>query len=293
MKQKHRNIIETDPSHFSLSQLKFYAYLIPIAIFMGMPILFIFCNAFKPMDELFAYPPRFYVINPTLDNFQKFFALSGKTAIPASHYLFNSILYTALTMMFSVTLTLYAAYCLSKKRFRLKKAILSANDFALMFVPVAVSIPRYFVIVNLHLEDTIWVHILPLLAMPIGLFLVKQFMDQVPDALIESAQMDGASDFLIIRKIVMPIVMPALATVALLAFQSSWGAVEASNNYINNDSMKTFAFYMSVITSTTGNTVAGQGMAAAASLIMFIPNLILFIILQSRVMNTMAHSGIK
>lgn len=293
MARKHRNVLGIDPPRFQPDQLKFYAYLVPVALFMGLPILFIFCNAFKPMDELFAYPPRFYVIHPTLDNFRKLFALSGETSIPASHYLFNSVLYTALTMLLTVALTLGAAYCLSKKRFLLKRVILGANDFALMFVPVAVAIPRYFVIVRIGLIDTVWVNILPLLAMPVGLFLVKQFMDQVPDALIESAQIDGASDYLILRKIVLPVVVPALATVALLAFQSSWGSLDASNNYLNTDSLKTFAFYMSTISSTTGNTVAGQGMAAAASLIMFVPNIILFIILQSRVMNTMAYSGIK
>ncbi len=296
MKRRRRrrlNVVGIDPAHYDRSQIKFYAYLIPVALFMGLPILFIFCNAFKPMDELFAYPPRFYVINPTWENFSKLFALSGRTIIPASRYLFNSLLYTATTMVLTVFLTLSAAYCLSKKKFKLKKYILGANDFALMFVSVAVAIPRYFVVVNLGLEDTFWVHVLPLLAMPVGLFLVKQFMDQVPDALIESAQIDGASDYTILRKILFPIVSPALATVALLSFQSAWGSVEASNIYVNTDAMKNFAFYLSTITAQSGNTVAGQGIGAAASLILFVPNLILFVILQSRVMNTMAHSGIK
>ncbi len=293
------NAIRIDPAHFERNQLKFLAYLIPIAVLMALPIVFVFCNAFKPTEELFAYPPRFYVIHPTWDNFRRLFRFTSNMSVPVSRFLFNNILYTAITMLLTVVMTLCTAYCLSKKRFKLKNTVLSANNLALMFVPVAVGIPRYFVIVNLHLEDTILVHILPLLAMPIGLFLVKQFMDQIPDALIESACIDGASDYTIVRKIILPMVVPALSTVALLSFQSSWGAVEASSLYTNTDAFKTFGFYMTVltsstnVTSTSGNTVAGQGMAAAAALILFIPNLILFIILQSRVMNTMAHSGIK
>ena len=142
--------------------------------------------------------------------------------------------------------------------------------------------------------DTYWAEILPLIALPVGLFLIKQFVDQVPDSLIEAAYMDGASEWTIYRKVVIPLTKPAIATAAILVFQQVWANLETSNYYINNDSLKNLAFYMNTLTSaSTSNTVAGQGMAAAASLIMFLPNLILFCILQNNVMNTMAPSGIK
>lgn len=294
-RRRHRlkNVIGIDPQRFDRSQLKFYAYLIPIGIITGLPILLIFLNAFKPMDELFAYPPRFFVTNPTLDNFRKLFAVSANTTVPASRYLFNSVVPTLIVVQLTIVITISAAYCLSKKRFKMKNIIFTANTLALMFVPVAVGIPRYFIMVATGMIDSYLAHIVPQLAMPVGLFLVKQFMDQIPDSLIEAAQIDGASDFLIVRKIIMPMVSPALSTVTILAFQSAWNGVEASQIYINNESIKNFAFYMSTLASGTGNAVAGQGTAAAATLIMFLPNLILFIILQSRVMNSMAHSGIK
>lgn len=292
-RRRLKNVIGIDPQRFDRSQLKFYAYLIPIGVITGLPILLIFLNAFKPMDELFAYPPRFFITNPTLDNFRQLFAVSANTTVPASRYLFNSILSTFLVVVLTLVITISAAYCLSKKRFKMKKLIFTANTLALMFVSVAVSIPRYFIMVNTGMIDNYLAHIVPLLAMPVGLFLVKQFMDQIPDSLIEAAQIDGASDFLIVRKIITPMVAPALSTVTILAFQSSWNGVEASQMYINNESLKNFAFYMSTLASGTGNAVAGQGISAAATLIMFLPNLILFIILQSRVMNSMAHSGIK
>jgi multiple sugar transport system permease protein len=134
-------------------------------------------------------------------------------------------------------------------------------------------------------------HILPLIAMPVGLFLVKQFVDQIPDALIEAAVMDGAKDFKIIQKVIIPLVKPALATTVVFTFQASWQSVEASNNFITNETMKTLAFYLNSL--STNNTVAATGMAAAATVILFLPNLIIFIIMQSNVMNTMTHSGIK
>jgi len=166
------------------------------------------------------------------------------------------------------------------------------NTIALMFVPIAVAIPRYLVVANLGLIDNFWVHIVPMLALPVGLFLVKQFVDQVPDALIEAAKIDGANDFIIYRKIVLPQIRPAIATVGILSFQSVWNSVESSAIYINDESLRTFAFYMDTL-SDANNTVAGAGVTAAASMVMFIPNLLIFIFMQSKVMDTMAHSGIK
>lgn len=161
-----------------------------------------------------------------------------------------------------------------------------------MFVPTAVSIPRYLVIKQVGLLDTFWANVIPMLAMPVGIFLVKQFVDQLPNELVESARIDGATDYGILFKIVMPLVKPALATVAILLFQNSWNSMEASNLFINTESLKTFAFYMNSL-SNSGNGVAGMGMAAAAALLMFIPNVVLFILMQSRVMSTMSYSGLK
>ena len=133
--------------------------------------------------------------------------------------------------------------------------------------------------------------------MPVGLFLLKQFIDGIPDEVIEAAQIDGASDVRIYWAIVLPMIMPAIATIAILTFQATWNNAETSTLYVNDESLKSFAFYITTLTATTSsagtNPVAGQGIAAAASLIMFVPNLVIFILLQSQVMNTMAHSGLK
>ncbi|QFT90535.1 Trehalose transport system permease protein SugB [Bacillus sp. THAF10] len=283
-----------NPDRFHRSQLKFYAFLVPLAIFMAMPIVFVFSHAFKPIDELFAYPPRFFVQKPTMQNFIDLMNNTSTSGVPMSRYLFNSISITLIVVFVTVLISTMAGYALSKKRFKLKKTIFEINTLALMFVSAAVVIPRYLLIEKVGLLDTFLVHIFPLIAMPIGLFLVKQFIDQIPNELIEAAQMDGATDFQIFRKIIIPLVKPAIATIAILSFQLVWNNTETSTLFVDNENLKTFAFYMSTLSSaTTGNTVAGQGMAAAASLIMFIPNLIIFIILQSQVMNTMAHSGIK
>ncbi len=284
-----------NPKGFHVSQIKFYFILLPLTIFMLLPMIFIFSNSLKPADELFAYPPRFFVTNPTFKNFTELFSKMTNSGVPVTRYLFNSILITVVTIAASIIVSTTAAYALSKKKFKLKKVLFTINTVALMFVPIAVTIPRFLVIKDLGLIDTFWVHILPMLALPVGLFLIKQFIDGIPDEIIEAARIDGASDVMTYLKIVIPMIIPAIATIAILTFQATWNNSDVSATYINTDSLKTFAFYLSTLTSTSAgsNTVAGQGIAAAAALIMFLPNLIIFLILQSKVMSTMAHSGLK
>ena len=283
--------VKVNPRRFSKSQIPLYLYLIPVAAFMGAPILYIINHAFKPMDELFAFPPRFFVSHPSLINFQNLFSAAAGASIPLSRYVFNSLFVTLVVVALSVFFSSMAGLALSKLKFKLKGTLFEINNAALMFVPVAVTIPRYLTISFGGILDTYLAHILPLLAMPVGLFLIKQFIDQVPDSLLEAAQLEGAGAFTVYRRIILPMIRPAVATGAILEFQLVWNNLETSSLFTSMESIRTLAFYMNTLTSV--NTVAGQGMAAAASLIMFIPNLLLFILLQSSVMNTMAHSGLK
>jgi len=282
-----------NPKKFHPSQLKFYAILIPMALIMVLPMVFIFNHAFKPLNELFVFPPRFFVQRPTLQNFEDLFGGRVAGGLPMSRYLFNSVIVSLVVVLLTIFVSTMAAYALSKKQFKLKGAMFEVNTLALMFVPIAVAIPRYLVVANLGLVDNFLVHILPMIALPVGLFLVKQFIDQLPNELIEAAYLDGANDFQIYWGIVLPLIKPAIATITILSFQAVWNSIETSEIYINSEHLRTFAFYMSTLQSTTGNTVAGAGVAAAASLVMFLPNLIIFILMQKRVMDTMAHSGIK
>ena len=281
-----------NPGKFERSQLKIYIVLLPLVIFMLFPIVFIFCHAFKPMEELFEFPPKFYVKNPTWDNFESLMKSARNAGIPLSKYIFNSLLVTLSVCLGGVVISTMAAFALSKMRFKLRGVIFSANQAALMFVAAAVMIPRYLIISGLQITNTYWAHILPLIAMPVSLFLIKQFVDQVPDALIEAASIDGATPFMIYRRIIIPLIRPAIATGIILSFQQVWANVETSNLYVTTDGMKTLTFYMNTL-ANANNAVQGQGVQAAATLIMFVPNLILFIFMQKDVMNTMAHSGIK
>lgn len=281
-----------NPRKFERSQLKIILAILPLVIFMAMPLIFIINHAFKPMEELFAFPPTFFVKNATLENFTKLIKFSRTSGIPLSRYIFNSLIVTVVTVGLALLLTTMSAFALAKIKFKGRNMLTQINQVAIMFVGTAVLIPRYLVICQMHLIDSLWAHVLPLVAMPVALFLVKQFVEQVPDSLLEAAYMDGATDFKVYYKVILPMIKPAIATAAILVFQQVWTNMETSNYFINDDSMKTLTFYMNTLVNAN-NTVAGQGVSAAATLIMFVPNLALFIILQNKVMNTMASSGIK
>lgn len=283
--------IKVNPTKFHKNQIPLYLYLVPLAILMGAPIVYIICHAFKPMDELYAFPPKFFVSHPSLINFQNLAQTAAGSSVPISRYLFNSLIVTVAVVVLSIVISTMAGFALSKMNFKLKNTIMEINNLALMFVATAVVIPRYLTISATGILDTWFAHILPLIAMPVCLFLIKQFMDGIPNSLIEAAQLEGAGSWTIYRKIILPMVKPAIATGAILAFQAVWNNVETSNLFTSTESIRTLAFYMNTLSGV--GTVQGQGMAAAAALIMFVPNLLLFVIMQSNVMNTMAHSGLK
>lgn len=282
-----------NPTHYSFSQLPYFSVLIPLALVYVLPIVYIFVTAFKPLSELFAFPPKFYAVRPTLDNFRDMVLALSNSTVPFTRYLLNSIISTLMVVVASIVISLYAGYTLAKKHFKAKALLSTINTMAMMFVPVAVTIPRYLVMKEFQVLNTFAALVLPLIAMPVGLFLLTQFISDVPDALIEAAHIDGATEYQIVRRVIAPMVRPALATVAILAFQSSWNAVEPSSTFVDDELLRTFPFYLSTLASSQGSSVAGAGIVSAASLMTFLPNLIIFVCMQSKVLNTMAHSGIK
>lgn len=284
---------QINPDRFHRSQWPFYAILLPLSLLMILPILFIFNHAFKPQSELFAYPPAFFVNQPTFDNFIELSRLLSNTGVPFTRYILNSILVTSVGVFLAIFFTALSAYGLAKLKFKGKRFLFEVNTIALMFVPIAVQIPRYLIVAQSGLTDQFFAHIFPVITLPVAMFLIKQFIDQIPNDFIEAARVDGASEMQIFLNIVIPMVMPAIATVGILAFQILWNDTSTSTLFFDDESQRTLAFFLQTLTATTGNTIAGQGMAAAASLIMFVPNLVLFVLLQSQVMSTMTHSGLK
>ncbi|XEC97675.1 carbohydrate ABC transporter permease [Paenibacillus tarimensis] len=268
-------------------------FLTGLSAFMLLPLVYLANHAFKPFHELFLFPPNFIVREPTSQNFVELVTITRDSFVPVSRYFFNSIVVTAVSTVGMMVFSALCAYPLSKHKFPGRKLLFSTIIISLLFVAEVLGIPRYVVVEYIGIMNTYWGHILPLLSLPVGVFLLKQFIDQMPNELLEAAKIDGAGEFKTFIRIVIPIVMPAMATVGILSFQAAWGNVETSTLFMQDEAMKTLPFYLSTITANLSNTVARQGAAAAGALIMFLPQLIIFLFFQSKVIATMAHSGIK
>ena len=177
---------------------------------MALPLVYSIMNAFKPLDELFLFPPRLFVRRPTLKNFSDLFYLMSNSFVPFSRYLFNSVFISFLSTLGHVIIASMAAYPLAKHRFPGSKFLFNLVIFSLMFSGYVTNIPRFIIMAKLGLLDTYFALILPYIGATLGLFLMKQFMEQIPDSYIESARIDGANEFRIWWHVVMPNVKPCL-----------------------------------------------------------------------------------
>ncbi|MCR5694617.1 MAG: carbohydrate ABC transporter permease [Clostridia bacterium] len=258
-------------------------------VISALPIVYLFVTALKPAEELFLYPPRFYVSNPTLKNFSDLVSITSNTMVPFTRYLFNTIIITALYMFALIVVGTMACYPLSKHRFPGSGPLFKLVTNALLIISGAATIPSYIIITGLHLDNTYLVYIIPGLANCTCMFLLKQFLDQVPYTIFEAGKIDGASEWQLYTKIALPLLRNAQATCVILTFPGIWGDAGTSTTYIYDEQLRTFAFFM----STLQGGLARTGANAAAALIMTLPSIIVFVVSQSSVMDTMAHSGIK
>jgi ABC-type glycerol-3-phosphate transport system permease component len=271
-----------------------YWVLIPLAIFAVLPIIYVISTAFKPLEELLLFPPPFFVRRPTMDNFQDLLLATNALAVPFSRYLFNSVFVTLTTVLLQVLFCSMAAYPLSKARgLPGTNIIFGMVIAALMFAPQVTRIPQYLVVQKLGMIDTYWALIVPALAYSLGLFMMKQFMDNSVDiSLIEAARIDGANEWTIFWRVVMPNVAPAWNTLLIFGFIAHWNDSFSPVVFTRSEAMKTVSVAMISLTNGPA-TVARLGAQSAAAFLMTAPTIIVFLLRQAKVMQTMAHSGIK
>lgn len=255
--------------------------------FMLLPVVYTVVQAFKPMEELFLFPPRFTVSNPTVKNFKLIGQLVDNLWVPFSRYTFNSVFVSVAGTAGNVIIASMAAYPLAKNDFPGKKVLFKIVTVALLFSGGVLSLAQYIIMAKLHMINTYWTLILPSVATPMGLFLMKQFMEGISTSLLEAARIDGMNEFQIYWSIVMPNVKPAWLTMIIFAFQGMWSMT--GGNFIYKEELKMLPTALAQIQS---GGIARAGVAAAANLLMFIPPVIMFLITQSSIMETMAHAGI-
>lgn len=265
-----------------------FVFLTVLGLFMVLPIYLTIVMSIKPVEELFIFPPKLYAIRPTFDNFRDMFAELKQNRVPFSRYVFNSVAVTVSVTVLQCVFASMAAFVLAKCRFPGSKFINSIIVVSLLYQSNVIYIMQYIVMARLGLIDNPLALILPSIASPMGLFLMRQSIGQVPDAMIEAAKVDGAGLFRICWQIVMPNQKPALMTLIIFVFQAAWNI--QSGTLVFQEQYKTLP---TVVTQAASAGLARAGVAMAAAVFMLIPPIVVFMIAQKNVIETMAHSGIK
>jgi ABC-type glycerol-3-phosphate transport system permease component len=263
--------------------------LVILGAFMFLPMVYVVMQSLKPLDELWMYPPRFYVMSPTLKNFKDLFTLMNISWVPFSRYIFNTVLVSVAGTAGHLFLASLSAYALAKIKFPGRDLMFQTVQMSLMFNATVTAITSFILMSALHWLDTYWALIVPAWCSSLGLYLMKQFMDtNVNDSVLESARLDGAKELKIFWVIAMPMVKPAWLTLIIYSFQGLWNA--GASMYIYSEQYKSFNYAIGQILAG-GIKRAGAG--AASQVIMMLVPIIIFIISQSNIIETMGSSGMK
>jgi ABC-type glycerol-3-phosphate transport system permease component len=262
-----------------------------VAAFMALPLVYTINRAFMPIDEIFAFPPRFVVHHPTFKNFRDLVNIFSDSWVPFSRYVFNTFFIAIVGTAGHVIIASAAAYPLAKLKFPFRNVLFNIVVMSLMFTVYITQVPNYMTISWLGMINTYWAVLIPAFGSTLGLYLMKQFMEQIPDSLIEAAKIDGASEYRIFWQIVMPIVKPAWLTLIIFSMQNLWsnGSV-TSHKYIYSEQLRTVD---AVFGQIANGGIARTGPVAAVTLLMMTVPIIVFIVTQSNVIQTMSTSGLK
>ncbi len=283
MKRSHKKVSRSVGGTIALALL-----IALVGVLMALPMIYIISSAFKPLEELFLFPPRFLPQNPTLSNFKDMASMLSSLWVTFDRYVYNSVVVSLIATLGYLFIATLAAYPLAKHQFCGKKLINEAIIIALMFNTAVTGLVQYLLMSMLKMIDTYSAMILPSFASTMGVFLCVQYLSTLPDVMLEAAKIDGAGEFRIFFNIVLPNIKPVLFTILIFQFQSAWNI--SPSNVVYREELKTLPLVLSQLSS---GGISRAGVGSAAALIMIIPPIVVFILSQSNVMETMTHSGIK
>ena len=276
----------------SFSRIMLYILLAALVVIAGLPLFAMVCRSLMPLDELYIYPPRLIVRNPTLRNFSDLLTSLSSSTVPFTRYIFNSLLTTVVTVVVSILICCLGAYGLVKHTPAGSGFIFAVVLAALMFSPHVTQIPNYLVVNKLGLVNTYWALIIPKIAVAYNFFLVKQFCEQLPDSILEAARIDGAKELRVFWTIAMPLLRPAWTTLAVFSFVNNWNDYFSPLIFISSNALKTLPLALQTLTGGAG-VVARAGTVGAATFLTTLPSILVFAIMRGKVMETMSFSGIK
>ena len=260
-----------------------------LGLFMFLPMVYVVCQSLKPLDELWMFPPRFFVVNPTLSNFTDLFTLMNTSLVPFSRYIFNTVFVSVIGTTGNLFFSSLAAYAMAKIKFPGGKAMFKTVRTSLMFHATVTAITSFLIMSKLGWIDTYWARIVPAWATSLGLYLMKQFMEtNITDAVLESSRLDGAGELRTYWVIAMPMVKPAWLTLIIYSFKDLWNA--GASVYIQSEQLKSFNY---AIQQVMAGGIKRAGAGAASTVIMMMVPILVFVISQSNIIETMGSSGMK
>ncbi len=269
--------------------IMYFSILVLAGAFSVLPLIYCVVTSFKPLDELLIFPPQFFVKRPTLSNYMVLPSLLNKLQVPMARYVFNSLFVALASTFLHIIAASLAAFAFSKSKLKYRRILFLLVQVMLLYNSYTLAVPQYLIFSKLNIIDTYWVYILPAIPSAMGCFLMKQFIDVgVPNALLEAARIDGASVFRIYWQIIMPMVKPAWMTLLLFSFRDMWSIVPSGT--IFSEELKTLP---QVVSTVTAGGIARTGSSMALTVLLMIPPIIVFMISQGNVIETMGSSGIK
>ncbi len=253
-----------------------------------LPFIWMVLGAFKTKAEIMSRPVTWWPKAPTLENFQAWL-FEFDIARP----FFNSVFLAAVTVATTLLFSSMVGWALAKMKFPGKNVIIVVV-LATMFVPGIVTlIPQFVLVANLGMVNTYWGLILPGMVGAFGVFLMRQFMLEIPDSLLDAARIDGAGEFRTFFQIVLPLCKAPLATLAIFTFMGSWNSFLWPLIISQDDSMYTLPVSLALFSSDSGGHGADYGLQMAGSFLIVVPVLILFIAMQRHFIQGIAMTGIK
>ena len=274
-----------------LGNVALLVFLFVLGFLFFFPVLYMLNQSVKPLNEMYMFPPKLFVQNPTTNNFSDLFRILANTLVPFTRYLFNSLFVVALGALGHIIIAAMCAYPLAKYKFPGSALISSLIVYSLMFNTTVTMVPNFITISRLNLIDTYGAIIFPTFASTLGLYLMKNFMEQIPDSLLEAAKIDGAGQGTILIRMVMPLVKPAWVTAFILIFQNLW--TNTGDKYIYAEELKSMGYLLTQLVTSSNVSTVRAGVLSAASVIMFMIPAVIFLFMQTNVISTMATSGMK
>ena len=276
--------MQTKTKKICAAGLKWILLLLLTFLFL-MPVIWVICSSFKSVGELFSWPPSLLGKNPSLDNYTKAMA-EGHFGV----YFFNTVFVSLVATFLTIVVNVMSGYAFAKYHFKGDK-ILFGIVLATLMVPLEViMIPIFKVIVATHLYNNLWGLIIPAVASPTAVFLVRQYYVGIPDAYMEAARIDGASELNILLKIMLPMAKPVISVLCIFSFMWRWNDYLWPLLMLTNKNKMTLPIALSTL---NGQYATEYNVLMAGSLISMIPIILIYIVAQRQFKDGMMAGGIK